>query len=81
MPEALDSEFEAFQSQDLTWQSQLHKTQRLSEMLFKLHIAVMRGGDAQRNCAPRSIAMMIFQTKTKKSVKQFVLETTEDWGS
>lgn len=31
--QALDSEFEAFQGQALTWQSQRHKVQRLSEML------------------------------------------------
>lgn len=44
VPQALDSEFKAFQSQALMWQSQRHKVQRLSEMLSKLHRAVMRRG-------------------------------------
>lgn len=42
--QALDSEFEAFQGQALTWQSQRYKVQRLSEMLYQLHRAVWGGG-------------------------------------
>lgn len=79
--QALDSEFEAFQGQALTWQSQRYKVQRLSEMLYQLHRAVVGGEETQRNCALLSLAMVIFQTKTKTSGKQFVLQTTEDWGS
>lgn len=66
---AFDSEFQALQGKYLTLESQLHKAQRTSEMLYKLcTAAVMAEKELQRNGTPQSFMNIIFQVESRKFV-------------